>query len=109
MQYESYGAEIEQLKIVVALKKNSALRSLDPFLYKNLLPHVFGRLTNISLPLEKKHFPIVLSGLPFIRLHFRYIQEKYYHMWESSFSYSLSNLWIFDVQSLHKYGERYNL
>ena len=61
-QSEAFSVEIECLKNGAPLKKKSSIRSLDPFLDKDELLRVGGRLSNnLSLPLEKKH-PLIVTG-----------------------------------------------
>lgn len=95
-QNQSFAAEISLLENGEVLKKKSALRCLDPFLDKDHLLRVGGRLKSASLPLAKRHPLIVSSKSSFTRLYIRFVHEKYFHAGKSFIlSFLTSEFWIF--------------
>ncbi|XP_065208537.1 uncharacterized protein LOC135837249 [Planococcus citri] len=75
----SFSNEIDRLKNKRPLKNRSSLLTLEPFLDKDGILRVGGRLSNSSLADQTKHPIILQSNCHFAKLYCRHIHEKYFH------------------------------
>ncbi|GFX01240.1 integrase catalytic domain-containing protein [Trichonephila clavipes] len=79
-QLSEFKAEIDALKKGKGVSKTSKLKALDPFLDKNSLLRVGGRLSNADLPFEAKRQIIIPSKHKFTKLLFEHMHKKFFHI-----------------------------
>ncbi|GFS70012.1 integrase catalytic domain-containing protein [Trichonephila clavipes] len=79
-QLSEFKVEIDALKKGKGISKTSKLKALDPFLDKNSLLRVGGRLCNADLPFEAKHQIIIPSKHKFTKLLFEHMHKKFFHI-----------------------------
>ncbi|XP_065224341.1 uncharacterized protein LOC135848369 [Planococcus citri] len=89
------GKDLARLANGQNLKKDSSLRSLDPFIDDKGILRVGGRLKNAQLPFDKRH-PIILSAkCNLVNLLVDYVHEKYFHCSRVVvYSYIQNQYWI---------------
>lgn len=74
-----FSVDIDRLKANKALKADSKIRSLTPFLDSNQILRVGGRLENATISHAKMHPIIIHAKAKFTRLLVRWIHEKHFH------------------------------
>lgn len=99
-QHAAYETDIEYIKKNGKVKKSSSLISLTPFIDKNNLLRVGGRLQNANLPVTSKHPIIIPSNQHITTLLINDAHNQTLHGGiQLMMTYLRSNYWIINLKS----------
>ena len=102
IQNQVFSREREALVKQILISTKSSILSLNPFIGKDKLIRVGGRLSNAQIPLQAKH-PIILAAHPLVTLIIRQAHLQAMHAGtQLTISTLRQNFWIVRARTLVK-------